>query len=57
MGNPSSFTFLKNHSYKVNIDIDTSQFNVNIDPFSNIFLLRRIHSQKNINMDPFAKQY
>ena len=34
MGNPSSFTFLKNHSYKVNIDMDTSQFNVNMVPFS-----------------------
>ena len=34
MGNPSSFTFLKNHSYKVNIDMDTSQCNVNMDLFS-----------------------
>ena len=48
MGNPSSFTFLKNHWYKVNIDMDTSQFNFNMDPFS---------KKKNIKMDPFSKQY
>jgi len=37
--------------------MDTSQFNVNIDPFSSKKILRWIHSQNNINMDPFAKQY
>jgi hypothetical protein len=57
MGNPSSFTFLKNHWYKVNIDMDTSQFNVNMDPFSKKKLSKWIHSQNNINMDTFAKQY